>query len=609
VLAVDKDADWIEAHITVPRREGRAIFVGGRDLTWVDVQEIHITETNQTIEQLIPQVQAQGRASGLITTTSDEWFAVTGGQDVTEEFITGPPGTGPEADEADEKATSFASDRKAVMVIYGHDVQANEALFDWLRAIGLSPREWSQLVQASGSGSPYIGNVLEKALQDVQAVVAFFTPDEYVTAADAQDGAGWLQARPNVLIEAGMALVSHPTRTIIVVLGSQELPSDISGRHYVRLSHTAVPPLHDLAERLRVAGCETDTTGTIWLDPTRFPDRDAPKPFRNSRERSAEIQPGNEGQSSDRQETQPRDDVQRLQEDMDARQVTVIMEKKSGEAFSHLVTVSTPLTYPIKQVDGRLAWQTNGGLGMTSFGYAGDPPRADDHRRRYTFRVSVSPQIHSPEPIIRFVDLHENLYYQFRDHTQRFSQNIDWNQAARVIDEWLRTGPKADLGQRETSRGSSGPIRLIPDPAKPASQLLKLCRTGEDLWRELSRSYSFHPSCPDDLTDDQTDAVDSLLEPLRAWLDMTAEESFKERRQASRELTEEINKLADLGLLVGTRTRYLLLTGGISAEPSHWRSFDIEFQLATEAQLRNADGTRLAQEKSSQPSETSRTEQ
>ena len=72
-----------------------------------------------------------------------------------------------------------------------------------------------------------------------------------------------------------MALTTHPTRTIIAVLGTQELPSDLAGRHYIRLSHTAVEPLHDLAARLHDAGCDTDITGSDWLNPTRFPDRDA----------------------------------------------------------------------------------------------------------------------------------------------------------------------------------------------------------------------------------------------------------------------------------------------------------------------------------------------
>jgi hypothetical protein len=71
-----------------------------------------------------------------------------------------------------------------------------------------------------------------------------------------------------------MALVTHPTRTVLVTLGPQELPSDFAGRYYIRLSHTAVGPLNDLASRLEAAGCDIDKTGTHWLDPARFPDHD-----------------------------------------------------------------------------------------------------------------------------------------------------------------------------------------------------------------------------------------------------------------------------------------------------------------------------------------------
>src|SRR5258708_9403700 len=178
------------------------------------------------------------------------------------------------------QATTYAANRKAVMVIYGHDTEANTALFDWLRTIGLQPQEWSQLVRASGNASPYIGQVLDAAFRDAQAVVAFFTPDEHVVARTAppEDQNAWrLQARPNVLIEAGMALITHPERTVLAVLGHQELPSDLAGRHYIRLSPIAVEPLHDLAGRLQAAGCVTDTTAPPRLYPARFPHRKATK--------------------------------------------------------------------------------------------------------------------------------------------------------------------------------------------------------------------------------------------------------------------------------------------------------------------------------------------
>jgi predicted nucleotide-binding protein len=450
-LALDKDADWIEEHITAPRRQGHDIFVDGRGFSWADVEQIHITETDQTVDQLIPQMDARLTESGLITATPTKWYVVTDGRDVTEQFITGPPGTGPSA--AADKATTFATDRKAVMVIYGHDTQANEALFAWLRAIGLQPREWTQLIQASGSASPYVGEVLDKALQNVQAVIAFFTPDEYVTSAGPQDDSTWrLQARPNVLIEAGMALITHPTRTVIVTLGTQELPSDLAGRHYVRLSRTAVEPLHDFAGRLRAAGCDTDTTGTAWLDPGRFPDRRAAMPLADGGQPAASSQQANEARGYPREEVheeaQARKEAQRAKEDTDARQVTAVIEAKPGVNSTHLITVSTPITYPIKLLEGQITWQTNNGLGMTGFGFAGDPPRTDDRHRRYTFRASISPQIHDPEPIIRFVNLHGNRYYHYRDHTQRFPHHTDWTEAANTIDQWLRTGPKPDQTPR-----------------------------------------------------------------------------------------------------------------------------------------------------------------
>jgi predicted nucleotide-binding protein len=172
--------------------------------------------------------------------------------------------------------STVAINRKAVMVIAGHDLEANTALFDWLRSIGLQPLEWGQLVHSNGNASPYNGEILALAFQAVQAVIAFFTPDEYVFGKDDQHGdAGWrLQARPNVLVEAGMAMVAQPERTVLAVLGPQELPSDLAGRYYIRLTRASPKPLLALAHRLQDAGCDVDLTGADWLNSERFPDRE-----------------------------------------------------------------------------------------------------------------------------------------------------------------------------------------------------------------------------------------------------------------------------------------------------------------------------------------------
>ena len=171
----------------------------------------------------------------------------------------------------------IAVDTKAVMVIYGHDLEAKSALFQWLRTIGLEPKEWEQLVKESKSASPYTGQVLQHAFDNVQAVVALFTPDEHVQAATAPPGAGheWrLQARPNVLVETGMALITHPDSFVIICLGLQEsdLPSDLQGRHYVRLDRSP-KSLNAIANLLESAGCPVNREGD-WLEPEIFPERD-----------------------------------------------------------------------------------------------------------------------------------------------------------------------------------------------------------------------------------------------------------------------------------------------------------------------------------------------
>lgn len=135
-------------------------------------------------------------------------------------------------------------------------------------------------------------------------------------------------------------------------------------------------------------------------------------------------------------------------EDYEARQVLISIEEKEhpgqGHEFNRRVTLSSPHAYPIKWVDGSLVVQANSGLSIVSFGHSGDEPYIDEQRIYYTFWAAVPVTASRAAPIMRFVDWHGNLYYQYRHYTQRFGQNTDWGEAARVIDEWIRTGPKPD---------------------------------------------------------------------------------------------------------------------------------------------------------------------
>jgi predicted nucleotide-binding protein len=100
---------------------------------------------------------------------------------------------------------------------------ARTAMFEFLRAIGLEPLEWNEATALAKAGAPYIGDVLDRAFAEVQAVVVVLTGDdlahlrsEFVNAHDAPyERTPTPQARPNVLFEAGMAFGRHPERTIL----------------------------------------------------------------------------------------------------------------------------------------------------------------------------------------------------------------------------------------------------------------------------------------------------------------------------------------------------------------------------------------------------------
>ncbi len=172
--------------------------------------------------------------------------------------------------------------KNQVFVVHGRDNVAKTAVFDFLRALGITPMEWSQAVRMTKKPTPYIGEILNAAFGNARAVVVLLTPDDVAQLRDdlisssdpAFEKRPTGQARPNVLFEAGMAFSSHPDKTVMVQLGNIRPFSDIAGRHVIHMSGDA-KKRKDLADRLEFAGCDVNTTGTDWLDAGDFTDPDA----------------------------------------------------------------------------------------------------------------------------------------------------------------------------------------------------------------------------------------------------------------------------------------------------------------------------------------------
>ena len=167
--------------------------------------------------------------------------------------------------------SEMATNPRKVFVVHGRNLQVRDAMFTFLRALGLLPIEWSQAVHATGKATPYIGEILDKAFSDAQAVVVLLTPDDVAYLREplrlpedpSHETQPTPQARPIVPFEAGMAIGRHPERTILVELGKVRPFSDIAGLHVLKLDNSSTKR-QELAMRLETAGCQVDRTGIDW---------------------------------------------------------------------------------------------------------------------------------------------------------------------------------------------------------------------------------------------------------------------------------------------------------------------------------------------------------
>ncbi|MBC7268504.1 MAG: nucleotide-binding protein [Streptomyces sp.] len=160
---------------------------------------------------------------------------------------------------------------RSVFVVHGRDEQVRREMFELLRRLDLRPKEWEDLVGATGQTAPFLGDVVAAAPAQAQAALVLLTPDDIVTLHPDLHGpnepsyetAPVGQPRPNVLIELGMVLMAYPERTLIVEVGSLRPIADIAGRNVIRFdgSDTA---LGKVVERLKQAGCAVNDTGSDW---------------------------------------------------------------------------------------------------------------------------------------------------------------------------------------------------------------------------------------------------------------------------------------------------------------------------------------------------------
>lgn len=271
---MDLSKDALDKRFLERYTAGQPIGVNGKWISLSDLDRVRIYESDAPAKLLGQQYRERTRDSNVLSFRNSKYDGIeAAGREVTSKLLTGPPGTGQAAALGPEShsSTLVAGDSAAVFVVHGRNSAVRDAMFSFLRAIELKPIEWSEAVLATGHATPYIGDVLDAAFSQAQAVVVLLTPDdearlrsEFAQAGDPPHEVNLSgQARPNVLFEAGMAMGRDPGRTVLVEIGVLRRFSDIAGRHVVRFDGSS-QRRQKLAQRLQSAGCEVNLSGTDW---------------------------------------------------------------------------------------------------------------------------------------------------------------------------------------------------------------------------------------------------------------------------------------------------------------------------------------------------------
>ena len=147
----------LEERFISPYLRGKPVAINGVAIATSDILQIQIYRTQAVL-------------------SADH--AISNGEDVTNELITGPPGSESDPDEPVGQRPRPPTDAREVFVVHGRNEPARKAMFEFLSAIRLQPLEWSEAVQATGRPSPYIGEILNAAFSRAHAVVVLLTPDD-----------------------------------------------------------------------------------------------------------------------------------------------------------------------------------------------------------------------------------------------------------------------------------------------------------------------------------------------------------------------------------------------------------------------------------------------
>jgi len=155
----------------------------------------------------------------------------------------------------------------SVFLVHGRHEAARDQLAIFLNSLKLNVISWREAREMTGVATPTTLDIVKMGIESARCVVVLLTGDDLAKLRPHfGEEEERFQPRPNVIFEAGWALATAgAARTLLVVLDSVNLMSDIKGLNYVRLDNTPASR-RDFVTRVETAGCRPELSGDEWLD-------------------------------------------------------------------------------------------------------------------------------------------------------------------------------------------------------------------------------------------------------------------------------------------------------------------------------------------------------
>lgn len=113
-------------------------------------------------------------------------------------------------------------------------------------------------------------------------------------------------------------------------------------------------------------------------------------------------------------------------------------------------------------------------------------------------------------------------------------------------------------------------LRVDSPADEPDGTVATVMRSGDDLWPLLHGALGWQVGMPEGLTDEEEDLIDSAVQTLSDWCDISSDveaQGFRAMRDAKRSLTGELNELTQSGFLVLAGQRQAAFAGGTLTGP------------------------------------------